>query len=176
MFAAQEVIVATGFETAARRLVHLVNQQALHRPCEAAYQGGLSAALRVGPFGGKPGLSKLVRVRLLEPARHGATLSIGVRWEATGVTGDLFPVLDADLILAAEDTRLARLALVGRYRPPLGQADVVLDRVVMHRLADATFRSLLGGLADAVADPAPQAWPQAGPVRRWWPVSEPQEP
>jgi hypothetical protein len=175
MFAAEEVIVGAGFEAAAARLVHLVNQKALHAPSEAAYEGGLAAVLRVGPYGGRRGLSKLVRVRLLEPARRGVTLTIGVRWEATGLAGDLFPVLDADLMLAAEGTGRARLALTGCYRAPLGRAGAALDRLMMHHLAEATFRSLLDGVADAIADPVPQQHPQADPVRRWWPASEPQE-
>lgn len=177
MFAAQEVIAAVPFERAAGRLVHLVNRQALHQPSQAAYEDGLSAALRVGPFGGKWGLSKLVQVRMLEPTRRGATLTIPLRWEATGVAGDLFPVLDADLMLAAHGTGQARLALAGCYRPPLGQAGAALDRAVLHRLAQATFRSLLTSVAAAIADPDPDPAPQprAAPARRRWPAGEPEE-
>jgi len=176
MFAAEEVIVVAGFEAVSARLVHLVNRKALHAPSEAAYEGGLATVLRVGPFGGRRGLSKLVRVRLLEPVRRSATLTISVRWEATGVTGDLFPMLDADLMLAAEGTERSRLALTGCYRAPLGRAGAALDRLIIHRLAEATFRSLLEGVADAIADPALQEHPEADPVRRWWPVGELQEP
>ena len=66
---------------------------------EAAYKGGLVAGLRVGPFGGVRGLSKLVQVRFTEPVRRDGALRMPVRWEATGAAGELFPVLDGDLTL-----------------------------------------------------------------------------
>ena len=170
MFAVHEVTVDARFDAASARLVHLVNAGALCGVCEAAYEGGL-AAVRVGPFGGVRGLSKLVRVRFLEPVQRGATMTVALRWEATGATGELFPVLDADLILAGDGTERARLALAGSYRPPFGRAGAVLDRAVMHVLATATIGSLLGCVADAIARPAAVQQPGAGAVPRWWPVA-----
>jgi hypothetical protein len=38
-----------------------------------------------------PGASKLVSVRLLEPVPRGEVMVLPLRWEATGVTGRLFP-------------------------------------------------------------------------------------
>lgn len=155
----QEVTIAASFQLAAARLTHLVTGGGLDGLSEAAYEGGLTL-LRVGPFGAVRGLSKLVRVRFLEPVRHGATLTVPLRWEATGVTGELFPVLDADLILAPDGGDKSRLALTGSYRPPLGAAGMALDKAIMNRIATATFRSMLESLASAITDPA--AHPMTG--------------
>jgi hypothetical protein len=177
MFDAAEVTVEAGIDDAAARLRHLISRGALHAPSEDAYEEGLATLLRVGPFGGARGLSKLVRVRLLEPIARGDTLSFPLRWEATGAAGELFPVLDADLVLAPEGPGRVRLGLAGSYRPPFGKAGQVLDRAIMHRLAMATLQSLLGGIAEALADPSvePLTNPQIVSAPRWRPVSEPFE-
>jgi hypothetical protein len=176
MFAAAEVTVETRFDVATARLTHLINRGALHAPSEAAYEEGLAAVLRVGPFGSTRGLSKLVQVRLLEPTRRGVTMSVPLRWEATGATGELFPVLDADVILTPDGTDRVRLGLTGSYRPPFGRTGATLDRAIMHRIATATIQSLLGRFAEAIADPAVQQQPRAGSASRWRLVIEPQEP
>jgi hypothetical protein len=176
MFAAEEVRFEAEFDVATARLTHLINQRALQAPSEAAYEEGLTSLLRVGPLGDARGLSKLVRVSLMQPIRRGVTISVPLRWEATGAAGELFPVLDADLILTRDGTDQVRLGLTGSYRPPFGRAGAALDRVIMHRIATATIQSLLGSVADAIADPTTQQQPRAATAQRWRPVSEPQEP
>jgi hypothetical protein len=172
MFVAHEAVVEGRYEVVVARLVHLVNWGALHGVSEAAYEGGQEAVLRVGPFGGAPGLSKLVQVRALDPVRRGGTTTVPLRWEATGVASELFPVLDADLVLAGDGDNHTRLALVGTYRPPFGKAGAALDTVVLGRVATATIRSLLERVAAAVADPAPDPYPDAETRPRWWIVTE----
>jgi hypothetical protein len=173
MFAAHEVTVEARFNVAAARLVHLTNCGSLRGVSEAAYEGGLETVVRVGPFGDTPGLSKLVRVRVLHPVRHGTTMTAPLRWEATGVAGDLFPVLDADLILMPDGDDRSRLRLIGSYRPPFGRAGAVLDRAIMSRVAAATIRSLLERTAVVLADPAPNPQPGTDHARRRRPVTEP---
>jgi hypothetical protein len=167
MFLAEEITVAAGFADAAARLAHVVNHGSIRAASVAAYEHGQTAVLRVGPAGDGPGLSKLVRVQFLAPVRRGATLTLTLRWEATGLAGDLFPVLDADLVLARDGEDQVRLGLTGSYRPPLGRAGTTLDRVVLRRIATATARSLLGGLAEAIADPQPEPQPRTGKARPW---------
>ena len=162
MFAAEEVTVEVGFDVAAPRLIRLVHGDALHDPSEAAYEEGLAVVLRVGPFGAVRGLSKLVRVRSLEPIDRGSSLSVPLRWEATGAAGELFPVLDADLTLSGEGAARVRLRLAGSYRPPFGLAGMALDRVLMHRVTTATLRSLLQQVAGDLADPAAVPSPRTG--------------
>jgi hypothetical protein len=69
-------------------------------------------------------------------------------------------VLDADIAIspggeegtpAPEES--ARLALTGAYRPPLGRLGAGLDQVVLHRVATATVRQLLGRVAETITDP-----------------------
>lgn len=161
MFASHEVLLDTGFEAAWPRLLHLINRGVLHNASQAAFDGGRQAFVRVGPFGSASGISKLVRVRMLEPVRRSTTMTVSLRWEATGASGELFPVLDADLVLSAEGHDRSRLELVGSYRPPLGRAGAVLDRAVMNRVAAATIRSLLEEAAAAIVDPAPLPVPES---------------
>ena len=172
MFAVHEVTVAAGFDVAAARLTHFVNRGALRVASEAAYQGGQVAGLRVGPFGEVRGLSKLVQVRFTEPIQRDVSITVPLRWEATGPAGELFPVLDADLTLTADGDGQTRVRLDGSYRPPFGRAGAALDRAMMSRLAEATIRSLVESVAEAVADPVPELKPDGEPDARWWPVSE----
>jgi len=175
MFAAHEVMIEAQCEVASARLVHLLNWGALRGASEAAYEGGLEAVIRVGPFGSERGLSKLVRVRVLDPVRRGVTMTVSLRWEATGVAGELFPVLDADLTLMPEGDDRSRLGLVGSYRPPFGRAGAAPDRAIMGRIATATIRSLLDRVAAAIADPAPNPQPGVDTAPRWRPITEPGE-
>lgn len=172
MFIAHEVTVNAPFGAAAARLVSVINRGALQGASGIAYDAGVAAALRVGPFGDLPGFSKLVHVQFLDPIRRSATMTVALRWEAAGVTGELFPVLDADLILARYGDDQSRLAVTGSYRPPFGRAGAVLDGAIMHRIALATIRSLLANVADAIAYPAAGSQAAAAP-HRWQPATEP---
>ena len=172
MFAAHEVTVAVRFEIAAARLAHFVNRGALRSASETAYLGGQVAELRVGPFGGVRGLSKLVRVQFTEPVRRDDLVTMPLRWEATGTSGELFPVLDADLTLTGDGGGQTRIRLDASYRPPFGRTGEVLDRALLGRLAAGTIQSLVESVADAVADPALGRKPDEEPGAGWWPVSE----
>jgi len=87
-----------GFGAARARLVNLTHGGWLSTASGGAYADGLAGLIRVGPFGDVPA-SKLVRVRLLEPVPRDDVMVLPPRWEATGVMGRLFPVLDADLTM-----------------------------------------------------------------------------
>lgn len=100
-----------------------------------------------------------VRVLFLEPACRGGTMTVALRWEATGVAGGVFPILDANLILARHGDGHCLLTLVGTCRPPFGAA--APGTATMHRLATAANRSLLAHVAGTIATPAPQRQPAA---------------
>ena len=125
----------------------------------AACDEGITGLLRVGPAGSAAG--KLVRVSFLDPVYRDDIMTVGLRWEAAGAAGALFPVLDANISISPAGDRRARLALAGSYRPPLGRFGGGLDRAVLHRVAAATMRSLLRGAAEALASPASAADPSA---------------
>jgi hypothetical protein len=173
MFAAHQVAIDAPYDVVCDHLNHLLNWGVLHGVSEVAYEGGLETMLRVGPFGATWGLSRLVRVHSLKPIRRDGETTVALRWEATGVTGDLFPVLDAQLTLAPDGEQRSRLELVGSYRPPLGPAGAALDRAIMGRVAEATIRTLLERAAAVLADPAEAANPQTAPS--WRPLPNPEE-
>ncbi len=155
MFASHQIVIDAPHDVVFARLDHIITWGVLNDVTEAAYEGGLETLLlRVGPLRNRLGVSKLVRVHVWEPVRRGDTTTIGLRWKATGMAGDLFPVFDADLVLTPAGEERSRLELVGSYRPPLGRAGLALDRVILGRIASATIRAVLEGVKASLADPA----------------------
>jgi len=154
MFVRRDLRFALSFEAGRARLMNLLRDGGLAGASHDAYEAGI-AVIRVGPLGSVPGAGKLVRVRFLEPADHDGLLQVGLRWEATGIAGDLFPVLDGDLTLTLAGPGAARLELAGVYRPPLGWLGARLDAAGLHKVADATFGAFLRSVAGTLASPAP---------------------
>jgi hypothetical protein len=152
MFAAEYLEVEVGLSAAQARLIDLVGRGSLNAASREAYEGGLEHLARVGPLGDIPGVSKLVKISVLEPVYSEDAMALGLRWEATGVTGGLFPVFDGDITLSRVDEHSTRLGLVGSCRPPLGALGTGLDKAIMGKVADATIRALLRSVAAALAD------------------------
>jgi hypothetical protein len=157
MFVAHALVLDVGFGAARARLAHLVYDGGLSGSSQTAYQDGLATLIRVGPFGDLPGASKLVQVSFLEPVYRPEAMTVGLRWEATGSTVGLFPVLDADIGLAPAGEQKTRLALFGTYRPPLGRFGAGLDKVLLNQVATSTVSALLRDIADALVSPAAAA-------------------
>jgi hypothetical protein len=172
MFSSHEMLIDAPYDTSSVRLLHLINRGALGGISETAYHRGSGMLIRVGPFGGVPGLSKLVSARFLDPVCGSGSMTVSLRWEATGMGGDLFPVFDGDLHLTGEAETQSRLRLVGSYRPPLGRTGVKLDRAVMGRVADATVRSVVDAVASVIAVP-PEARSTGNTGSRERPTTEP---
>jgi hypothetical protein len=169
MFVGHEVPLEVSFALARERLVRLTEGSALISASEDAYGRGTSGLARVGGAG----LFKLVRVQLRELTWTDRYAGLAIRWEATGPGGGLFPVLDADLRLAAVDDQVTLLTMAGVYRPPLGPLGEALDRAILHRVADTTIRNfavwaaaqIMGqaGTAEAPASHGAGASPTAVP-------------
>jgi hypothetical protein len=106
-------------------------------------------------------LSKQVVVQALDPVVSAQRTMIPIRWTATGVTGPLFPTLDANLELRPSDAGGTRIVLIGSYLPPLGALGAVVDRMILRQLATATVRNFLARIAVRVAHPATAADPVA---------------
>ena len=81
-----------------------------------------------------------------------------------GAGGRLFPVLDADLTLAPAGQNAASLRLDGTYRPPLGSLGAELDRLLLHRVAEATIHNFLERVAAALA----QYDVSSNDMLTWW--------
>jgi hypothetical protein len=111
----------------------------------AAMSEGEALRLRIGPLGDVPLLAKTVSVEVGEALRRDEVTVVPLTWKATTTPG-LFPVMSADLEVVALDAELTQLTLRGRYEPPLGAVGRRLDRLLMHRVAEASVRSFLGRL------------------------------
>jgi hypothetical protein len=170
MFVSAERVLGIPIGAARSRLANLVGDGSLSETSQSAYQGGLDHLLRVGPLGELPGASRLVRVQVLDPVYRDDAMTIGMRWEAIGGIGSLFPVLDADINLSPQHGELTRLTVTGCYRPPFGELGASLDRMLMPTVAELTLRSVVTSLAVsleravAVVAQMPAAWQrQTGP-------------
>jgi hypothetical protein len=151
MFVGHEITLGAAYPDARAGLMGLTHGGWLSDASGDAYAEGVAGLVRVGPFGETPGASKLVRVLLLEPVERDSSLTLSLRWEATGPMGRLFPVLDANIILIPAGENESQLALTGAYRPPFAAVGQTLDRVLLHRAAAATVRSLLSRIAETIA-------------------------
>jgi hypothetical protein len=165
VFVSEERVLTVTFRAAAGRLAALPLSGWPGALSRAIYEVGVEYLMRVGPAGPVPGTSRLVRVRFTDPSYHEGTMSLGLRWEAIGFTGKLFPALDADIRLTDDDDG-ARVTLTGSYRPPFGALGVELDRLVLRTVATATIRALLARLA-AYLENAPAVAPDVSPVMLW---------
>lgn len=108
---------------------------------DAAYGEGEELLVRVGPRGAGSALSRSVRLTTGIPYHRNDTSVLPIFWVAAS-SASLFASLEADLIISPMgDT--TRIALDGSYRPPLGPLGRTVDRMLMHRVAEATIRCFL---------------------------------
>lgn len=149
MFVGDEISVPVGTDVATARLAELIGTGSLDAVSHSAWSEGVA---RIGPAGPIPGISKLVRIQFSTPVRRGGTTVMALRWEATGVGGALFPVLDANITLAADGEQITLIGLDGVYRPPGGALGAALDKAILHRIAAATIRALLAHIGRAITD------------------------
>jgi hypothetical protein len=163
MFVAHDVLLDVAFGVARPRLVSLASTRALVDASRAAYQEGLASQgcanesgasangaspnsaspnsagrPRAGP-GARPGV-RLARIRFLPPVERADSTTVGMRWEASGVSVGLFPVLDADITLAAAGERTTMLALSGVCRSPCEHPGPALLNAPISAVAGAPGR------------------------------------
>ena len=151
VFTEDEVKLDLDFTAAVGRLALLLRGNWLDSVSQNAYAEGLTGQIKVGPRGSMRGMSKRVEVSLLEPVPHDEMVVVPMRWEATGLMGRLFPVLDANLVLGRSDDNRAVLRLTGVYRPPLPGVGKGLDQIALNRVATATVESFLARIATLFA-------------------------
>jgi hypothetical protein len=111
--------------------------------------GALSLEVEVGPSRRLP----TVRIRLqVGPPRMAEEYVVTpLSWRPLQL-GGVLPGLDGHLELSPSDEAggWSRLGLYGRYHVPLARAGVTVDRLALHRVAEATMRRLLGAVGDAL--------------------------
>lgn len=157
MFTSGQQVIDVPLDVARPKLANLIGSGWLTKASAEAYQHSADDLLRVGPFGESRGTSRLVRVRFTDLCYRDDGVRVGLRWEAVGVTGGLFPALDADIGLTAEGERGTLVTLTGTYRPPLGPLGAGLDRLVLHKVATATMTAFLNQVTGALEDAQAQA-------------------
>jgi hypothetical protein len=100
----------------------------------------------IGQGGARFARSILLRV---DPVvRIGATAIVPLHWEAAHGAG-LFPSMDADLEISPLGDA-THLAVSARYIPPMGRFGRLVDRALLHRVAEATIKDFLDRVAAAV--------------------------
>ena len=102
-----------------------------------------SAALRV---------TRRVAVRLGEPVEFPSRLLIPMTWEPGG---RLLPRLEGELELGPLGKARTQLSISGRYEPPLGVVGRTVDRIGLHRVAEATVKDFVDQVACALQAPRP---------------------
>lgn len=130
---------------------------------EAADDGGDELRMRVGPGPTRALLRKTVRVVCGEPTQRGGVTIVPITWHAEGMAA-AFPELDGELEVADVGGDRCQITLMGRYDPPLGSLGDRMDRLVLHRVAQASVRSFLGRVARALEDALPTAETREGVV------------
>jgi hypothetical protein len=93
-------------------------------------------------------VAKRVVVRLGQPVKFPSKLSLPMTWEPGGW---LLPTLNAELEVASLGRARTQLAISGRYDPPLGTVGRTVDRLALHRVAEATIKDFLDRVAVAIA-------------------------
>ena len=122
---------------------------------QRANQRGDELLADVG-IGERHRVERTVEVRLGAAIRAATKTVVPFSWQAVGPGRNLFPTLDADLEIAPLGSASTQLSISARYVPPLGLVGRMLDRAVLHRVAEATIKDFLdqvgAGVAETVAD------------------------
>ena len=106
--------------------------------------------VEVGVGSLEAGLRRRVSIRLGEPVRFPSMTSVPLTWEPVGLEG-LLPRLDANIELGPLGEDRTQLAISARYQPPLGVVGRAVDRVLLHRVAEATLKDFLDRVGQAIA-------------------------
>jgi hypothetical protein len=102
----------------------------------------------VGPLGDR--LGRRVTVSLGAPVRFPSMTSLPLTWEPIGLE-ELLSRLEADLEVGPLGGERTQLAISARYRPPLGALGRTVDRVLLHRVAEATVKDFLDRVGAAIS-------------------------
>jgi hypothetical protein len=134
MFLSDQRVLTVSIGAARARLANLVGGGWLGGASQAVYQQGMEHLVRVGPVGGLPGVSRLVRVQWLVARRGCAGCALGLlcgcEWRAGRVTppavqeggGALTGPGERSVRVAERfaDERLDRVRDVGEHLPGCG--------------------------------------------------------
>jgi len=100
-----------------------------------------------GPAGRRVG--KRVEIQFGRPYELASKVILPLTWRATGPEA-LFPSLEADLEVAPLSRYRTQLSVSARYRPPLGALGRLIDKTMLHRVAEATIKDFLDGIGESM--------------------------
>lgn len=111
-------------------------------PAEDAEARGSQLLAEVG-FGSEHArVGRQVEIQFGSPLRFPSKTILPMSWKPVGLNS-LFPSLDADIELGELGPERTQLSISARYNPPLGSLGRVLDRALLHRVAEATIKDFL---------------------------------
>ena len=122
-----------------------------HANGAVASAAGYSAAQVAPRF-----LNETVTLDVGRPVRSPNKTTIPLSWRATGAPG-LFPVMNADLIIARLGPDMAQLGFSGSYEAPGGTIGQAIDQALLHRIAESSVKTFVDRIAEAVGNQPEQA-------------------
>jgi hypothetical protein len=165
MFFEAQYVLPMSVEKARNAMDRSLADAGLVTESRRAFDDGMAFLMEVGPRGGHR-MTKQVGVRTLASRDVGSTVVVPLRWEATGASGRLFPMLDANIGLTEAGLVTTVLSVIGTYSPPLGRFGAILDRSVMKKVAAGTARTLLREIATELRRRAADIEPRHLPLQR----------
>ena len=96
-------------------------------------------------------IDKEVEIAIGQANRMPQVTALPMSWRASGAER-LFPHLDADLEIAGLGARRTQLSISASYRPPMGAVGRMLDKALLHRVAEATVKDFVDRIAARVGD------------------------
>jgi hypothetical protein len=105
-------------------------------------------------FGDRVRVTRRVSIAIGRPIQTGTKTVLPLTWVPEMGIG-LFPSLDADLEIAPLGPDRTQLAMSARYSPPLKVVGRAIDRIVLFRVAEATLKDFLDGVASTLRSMEP---------------------
>jgi hypothetical protein len=121
-------------------------------PWSVALDGdGGELLAKVGLTIGRLPIYKHVRLHVgaVPGALHDERAMLPVSWEAVGGP-PIFPKMEGTLHVEPAGARATKITLNASYDPPLGKLGELIDRAVMHNVAQITMKDFIDRLAAAL--------------------------
>jgi hypothetical protein len=128
---------------------------------EDSYRGGEELLVRIGSRQHNVVAAKTVRLHSGTPIWEQSSIRIPLSWAATGAP-HLFPKMTADLTMVPLGDELTQIRFEGVYQPPLGAVGRMLDRVILHRVAELSVKDLVDRIVAILEDDS-----RPGPSAAW---------
>lgn len=159
MFVRYFAYIPSGREKVERRLLSEASAW-LPFLVEAAFAEGEEIRIRMS-LGKDLRLSKRAVVKLGEPLRMDERSLLPIDIEAANMRS-LFPVLQGELEIAPLGSEMTKLTLSGTYQAPLGLAGALIDRALLHHVAEAVVKNFVERVAGVLQEENTDGTPTVG--------------